>query len=308
LHSQTLTCQYNCPHVGEVFSTKTSTPEVQTSGLNQLWNFTQLQAVSTGFSLLSYVDPASTPSSSLFPQANVAKLESGNYTFLDTGNNGVKLISPSANAVNAESVLLPLPFSYGSTYTETVITAYLSGADTIKVTSIKHLNGVGTGTLMLPTGTFNDVLQISGQIVESSTKNGLAYGYVYSTSVYYYYSEKISYPLLYIEYKYDSESTDYAPFTQFVSGVFTGLGNENNEVDAGIMVAPNPTSDIVRVTTSINSGGEITLSNSLGVVLFDRYFSEKTTELDLSELPEGLYILLIKQQGNVLSKKIVLSR
>jgi len=307
LNSQTLTCKYNCPAVGEVFSTKTSSPVAHSSGLNQLWNFTQVQAVSTGVSMISYVDPITISSSSLFPQANVVRSEYGNNLFLNTGNNGIKIAAANNTTVSGQSILLPLPFSYGSSHTETIITTYLSGADTIKTTTTKKLDGVGTGTLMLPTGTYKDVLRISGQIVESQTKNGIPESNVITNNINYYYSEKISHPLLYSENKQETGPRDYFPFTQFVSAIATGIDNLSNENSITITLMPNPSSTICWLAASRNESGQITITNAIGIIVLKQNYSGETMELDLGELPNGLYTLQLIQGTRIQTKKLLIS-
>jgi hypothetical protein len=201
---------------------------------------------------------------------------------------------------------LPLPFSFGSSYTETIITTFLSGADTMKATAKKSLNGVGTGTLMLPTGTYTDVLRISGKIEESRTKNGLPDGYVYTTNIDYYYSEKVSHPLLYYAYKSSTGPENYAPFTQFVTAISTGFNNY--ETKSEIKIAPNPTSGIVHIISLKNEEGQIVLSNTLGEIVLKQCYSAGTTELNLYELPIGLYTLQITQGENIQTTKLIVSR
>jgi hypothetical protein len=110
--------------------------------------------------------------------------------------------------------------------------------------------------------------------------------------------------LLYSAYKSTSGPEDFAPYTQFVSSISTKI-KENNEDRSGIKVAPNPASDIVRVTASNNEPGEITLSNSFGEAVLHQSFLEGKTELDLTQFPEGLYTLIIRQLESTQCKKIM---
>jgi hypothetical protein len=309
LQSQTLTCDYNCPRIGEMFSTKTSSPVAHTSGLNQVWNFTQVSSVSTNVSTISYVDPATVPSSTSYSQGNIARLGYQNNAFLQTGTSGIKLMTANNVTVNTQSTILPLPFSYGSTHSETIVTSYMSGSDLIVAISKKSLNGIATGTLMLPTGTYTDVLRITGTQIDSHTNNGSPSGYVMTTTFNYYYSEKISHPLLYSEQRYDNSSTnDYIPFTQFVSEITTGLRKEPKNGISEITIAPNPASNKMRVTTVSNGVGEVLIINPIGEVVFNQHYTAGQVDLDLSELAEGLYTVLISQGENIQSKKLVLSR
>lgn len=305
-HSQTLTCTYNCPKIGEVFSIKTASPVLHTSGQNQLWDFTQMQAVSPSATLIKYVDPNSSVGFTSHPQATILRLESTNERFMKTDSIGIFTVSPSNYTVFGQSATLVFPFIFGSVYSETITSSYQSGSDIIKVTYSKQLKGVGTGTLLLPNGTYTDVIRISGMLNESQTKNGVSDGYSFSTSLNYYYSEKISHPLLYSSYKYGG-AADYAPFTQFLSEVPTGISEENADDISEINIAPNPTSDKVFIKTTLNTKGKISLSNVLGqVVISDVYMG--SSAFDLSHLPEGIYTLALTQSGKIQTKKIVIAR
>lgn len=305
--SQTLTCAYNCPKIGEIFSTKTASPVLHTNGQNQVWNFTQMQAVSNFPVTFTYVDPSTAVSSSLFPQADVLRLEAGIHKFLKIGNNGVKLMSPTSATANAESLLLPLPFSYGSTYTETVITSYINSSnDVIEVTAKKTLNGAATGTLMLPSGTYTDVLRISGTLVETQKTNGVAEQYYYTTALNYYYSEKISHPLLYSFYKSSNGPVDFAPYTQFVSEISTGI-NEWKVSQFETQVLPNPASDKILIATAVNDDLQLILYNTFGEVVFNKIHNGES-QLNVDNLAEGIYTLLISDGITMQSKKIVITR
>lgn len=194
LTSQTLTCQNNCPQPGQMFSIRTSSPVFSSSGTNQLWNFSQVPAISAGTQMVSYVALGAVPAASLYPQANVVKVENGYNSFLHTGSNGVRLAVANTSSYNIEPMQLPLPFSYGNTYTQTTLWTVVNGNDTIIHKEVSTFNAHGTGTLILPSGTFNDVLSIKGTKTKSSTLNGAPYDYIYYDNFNYYYSDKIAHP------------------------------------------------------------------------------------------------------------------
>jgi hypothetical protein len=308
LQSQTLTCQYNCPKPGQLFSIKTSSPVAATQGINKVWNFTQVQSVSTSAIMVSYVTPSTTPSASAFTQATVAKSQSGKYTFLETGSGEVKISTANNVTVNAQSVILPLPFHYGSSHTETINTSYYSGTTKIEVLKTKKLNGVGTGTLMLPTGTYTDVLLISGQSVESVTVAGVPDGNVVTNKFSYFYSERIPHPLLYTEQKSETGPMDYGPYTEFIASLETDITSESKESYPEIQLAPNPCSDFVNISASVNELYGIYIINTLGEKVLNLHYSGGSTDVDLRDLPVGLYTVFVLHQNSTQSRKLIISR
>ncbi|PBQ34698.1 hypothetical protein CNR22_23955 [Sphingobacteriaceae bacterium] len=305
-YSQTLTCTSTCPKIGEIFSIKTSSPVLHTNGKNQVWNFSQVYYLQ-GSTKVSYADAASIPSSSLYPLANLVCLQGNSEKFLEVSDDGILLANSTTVSVTNQSVLLPLPFSYGSIHTETLVTTSLSGLDTLKMTAIKNIQAVGTGTLILPTATYTDVLRITGTLSESQTVNGTSDGYTLNTTIHYYYSEKISHPLLYSDQRSSSGGTDYGPNTWFLSEITTGIKRENLDEQNTLVVSPNPASDFLHVTTVRYEEGQLRLFNALGDLVLSKTFSE-TERLDVSKLSEGFYTLCILQNGKLQSKKIVIAR
>lgn len=83
--------------------------------------------------------------------------------------------------------------------------------------------------------------------------------------------------------------------------------SESGLADIEIRVTPNPTSGLLSMTNlRENEGVRITVYNILGELVLDQL--EKPSNgliLDISLLPDGLYILLVMQDQTTYKKKVV---
>lgn len=304
---QTLTCQTSCPQAGEVFSMRTSSPVLNSPGLNQVWNFSSIYALASTY-LISYSVPSSFPNATLYPQANLVKTEVGNNTFLSSGNGGIRSVYPSTINVNINNLQLPLPFTYGNTYTETVISTSVTGTDTFVTNTHYSFIGHGSGTLILPSGTFPDVLSIKYTSTESNTKNGSPIGNILSNTSFYYYSQKISHPLLYTQQLSTTGQGDYGPFTQFIDQVVVGLHDQNMEFIDEFTISPNPAKDIVKIKFPQIKMGKVLLKNNLGQLITERKFDDNSCQLDIGYLSEGIYFISLCDNNEIITRKLVVSR
>lgn len=306
--AQTLSCQSNCPQAGDMFSMRTSSPVLTTAGTNQVWNFSNLAAISTNDHIISYSSASSVPSSSLYPQANLFRAGVGANAFLVSGNGGIREAFPNTITANADAMLLPLPFAYGNTYSETIISTSISAGDTTITSRQIAFAAIGSGTLILPSGTFYDVLAIKYNSTQSATKNGAPFGFIYFNTSYYYYSSHITHPLLYTKQLYETGPFDYAPYTEFIDHIITGLESIAEPPSSDVLVFPNPASDFVTLTFDTNTKGRILIKNYSGQVVLEQEYTEGNCRLNTSILPEGLFLMTVIGERISLNKKIVISR
>jgi beta-glucanase (GH16 family) len=97
---------------------------------------------------------------------------------------------------------------------------------------------------------------------------------------------------------YESQSH---PFGLDVSKV------DNNQADVdGIILFPNPSHGMVRITLPHGNTAKGTVSDTLGkeVMLFQA--ENNTNEIDLSKLAKGTYQIILQIDGKIITKKIVL--
>ncbi len=68
---------------------------------------------------------------------------------------------------------------------------------------------------------------------------------------------------------------------------------------------PNPTSDMVYLMQNIQKNTVVNIYNSLGVLVAIQPLNNKTQGINLSNLPDGLYVLALLSNGKILSQKII---
>jgi hypothetical protein len=80
-----------------------------------------------------------------------------------------------------------------------------------------------------------------------------------------------------------------------------------NEIDdANYSIFPNPTSGIITIKGSQDA--QITVYNMIGNIVYQNNKANKNTEVDLSDLPTGTYVVQIINNNKLITKKIILSK
>ena len=118
----------------------------------------------------------------------------------------------------------------------------------------------------------------------------------------------------------DSNVTSIYPFNNelYVGGFFlsaggnqanyiakwnSGVGIAENNLTSSIIIYPNPAGDKIHLQDSDLKNSEIKLFNVQGELL-KNISKNNISEIDVSDLPSGVYILKILDNKNVISKKI----
>lgn len=83
----------------------------------------------------------------------------------------------------------------------------------------------------------------------------------------------------------------------------TKTGSVNKQTSVEFHFYPNPTQDRLYIDASQN--GQLSLLNSEGQLILSTPLSELTNGLDLSALPNGVYMLQFETEGQVIHKKVV---
>ena len=84
------------------------------------------------------------------------------------------------------------------------------------------------------------------------------------------------------------------------------LGNQSADPNPGIKVWPNPGNRSIHVE-GVESNSHVFLLSAEGKIIREIKFQSEKINIDVSGLPEGIYILNIASQNRVLNKKIVVS-
>ena len=83
---------------------------------------------------------------------------------------------------------------------------------------------------------------------------------------------------------------------------------ENAAMEASFHIYPSPASDHINITSAKNTDVSVNISNILGEILVTQELSLfGKQKIDVSQLPNGAYIVSLKTTNGSLTKKIIVN-
>jgi hypothetical protein len=252
------------------------------------------------------VDPSVTPYAAAFPEANLAAQdESGdNYAYFRVTSSEYTLhgvANPALTVVYQDpEELMIFPLTLGTTNTDDLYAEFTSGIDIIR-SGTTVSTGDAYGTLILPSGTFTDVLRVKVEEDYSDEYVGIPLSLNYNFDLYYWFKEGVTGPLL--QY-----------FNQNVDGLVTETLYMNNDIEvvtevenltiSEIKVYPNPASENITISISNNANRNaenLVIYDVSGKVVYEEQLnSTDQIQINLSSLISGIYVIHFQtENGNI---------
>ena len=317
---------------------------VASAGQNQTWDFSTLQ--STDSWSMEVVDPTTTPFDQLYPNANLCIIDDGDFIYCNKSSSSVSMLGIGDSVFQQGLPIITLPLSYSYTSTEgpllvldsliggpmvdflltsqglsasllTFGAAHVADSLSIEVESTTSFNVDAEGTMILPMGSFDALrVRIDRTITSSiavycidTTAGGLnsdwyplSFGGGSETeSFYHWYSNDASTKFTLAEVFLDSLG-NLETGISFLTDTINSL--EKIEIDY-INIFPIPTTYNLTITSQRNEEVVANLSDINGRDLMNFVFVN-STELDLSELDKGIYILNLNTKEGSISKKLII--
>lgn len=145
-------------------------------GMNQTWDFSSLKEKSTEIITEKMVAPEDTPKHKVFPIANlVEKYSDGRsvYLFKKKNENLMLGFVGAANDITIKYkkplLVAKRPIKYGDSIMDTYKTAYSVRGMNFKGGGTVNLTVDGSGTLILPNGTYQNVLRVKTAQIQNDT-------------------------------------------------------------------------------------------------------------------------------------------
>ena len=168
------------PQIGQTLSSQVAAeaPDPGEAGANKTWNFAEVIPNDTLPAFpFTYVDPAGTPFASDFPTATLALTTMGINTYsysrvtddkiemLGNGLEGTGFLQTYSDPITE----IVFPFTFGSTFQDTF--AGIAALMGIQTTNYGHktVEADAYGTLVLPNGSFEDVLRIKTEMTQTDS-------------------------------------------------------------------------------------------------------------------------------------------
>jgi hypothetical protein len=320
LHAQTL--QYGtAPEPGDVHKYREDTLQLApgNAGQGQTWNFASL-VMDTAVVTNAYVSPIGTPGASSFPAATVAQFGDSTYTYFRVTPNKTEalgIFSQASGLVTGVQVFsnpatfMAYPLSLNQTFVDTgAFTVSLGPGLSLTITLNQNAIADGTGTLILPSGTFSNVLRIKNIITNTTSS---LFGN--STSVeenYSWYDPATKFPLFVVSTTTDNSggaTTVSHSVNMRVNNIGSGL--EKNTSMVGTHIFPNPAqvNGALTVRTEGRGLSRILVYDVLGKRVFEDQQAQTNSRvysIGTQGWMPGVYLVQVVQDGKTSSEKVVL--
>jgi hypothetical protein len=261
------------------------------AGANQTWNYASLQLTLAGTD--TAIPVVGSPFAATFPGANYCYKFSGpflgadRYYYHNLTSTKFEIVSMAYNASSGDNYMpnprtfAVFPYTYNTVYTDT----YKSTTDAIGTSFTATYDAYGT--LVLPTGTYNNVIR------QKIVKNG--------QTDYVWFNVSPFYPLL---------QTVLAENSLGIVKSTMVLGVHENDFEHSFSVSPNPSEGIFQLTTTeAIHVGEINIYDMLGnrVKSLAAAQNSNTISIDLQDCTTGIYFIAIsdKNSGLIYREKII---
>jgi hypothetical protein len=263
-------------------------------GANQVWNFSNLTV--NGVTFIEYfVTPSSTPYYGLFPNSNLASIQifsglSSHHYFRvsDTAFLQLGWIDPPVTAIFGNPfVRNHYPVYFGSQYISSYNFIITSGNRTEHIWGSKTETCDGFGTIILPSGTYNNTLRIKTTDDEADTiKTGGVVTNIYHnlTTNYFWCVQGYKFPVFVISYAFYQNT-----YNKNVSYCLTNEPVGIKQVSASIpnnfclfQNFPNPFNPSTKIKFQVNEPGHVNLK------VFD-IMGKEVAELVNEKLQPGEY-------------------
>ncbi|MFK5981826.1 MAG: T9SS type A sorting domain-containing protein [Flavobacteriaceae bacterium] len=89
-----------------------------------------------------------------------------------------------------------------------------------------------------------------------------------------------------------------------LSSIYLLSSNDYNSL-TNVLLYPNPVNDFLTIKLPYNANAEVSIYNILGKKIMSKSFSGVTNQIDISNLNSGMYLVTIKTETAIVTKKIV---
>ena len=318
------------PEVGDNYSgylVDTNAIDLSLTGVNITWDFTTLVVPSSSFSTFTGYTVSATPYATDFPSASVGVLDASTslYTYFITSSstmelNGFASASTGTTILTDYAKLVTFPFTYNSTVSDVFSGTQTIGIATFNVTGTSATIADAYGTLILPSGTYSNVLR--AKITQNAVSTTTGGSINTSLATYYWYGDSYKYPLLEVDITtttgtgiFASSANSYAKKAFVVTPQLIGIIEKPQKHNFNFNVFPNPSADN-KATFSFNldefSDVSISLVNVLGqeqTMLSGKRMQQgfQKETVDLNDLSKGIYFVKININGIVSQKKLIIN-
>lgn len=321
--AQTLTATNHNPVIGEIIkTTDVSTISVIPggAGTGQTWNFSSVTIGSIS-TTNTVVTAASTGSASSYPSAGLAVSGGTNNSFYSTSSTDYKywggnltigpinlILTYTSSAVNAV-----YPMSYNVTNSVNIGGNINVSGNLGTFTGNSNIEADGTGTLVLPGRTFNNVIRVKN--TQNISFNLLVAGTVTQIS-YEYYEPTLSKSPLFSIASSTLSSIAFGTSTQvavYVNSDYLQVGiNEQTKEISNLNLFPNPAKSNFNISLTNENAEPVSyeIINAIGQTVRNEKLSaskgESLYSIEATAIESGIYFIKVTVGNAVSVKKLTI--
>ena len=236
------------------------------------------------------------------------------YSFYDKSNSDLRIVGAGGNINGApiplkyddDDIIYRFPMDFGdldssdSHYSKSLASLGYIEQDLHRVNKVD-----GWGTIITPHDTYQ-CLRLKSTVYQSDsvyiTSSNLGLRIPQSYTEYIWLAKGMDFPVAYakitLNIGFFTYIDDYIPFTSI---------DDNKQVNSSISISPNPSSDIVKISSSENySNRNISIMDISGKVVYSNSFIEKELTINVNKWGAGMYFVIIRDdKGEERTKLIV---
>lgn len=287
---------------------------------NKLWDESAL--ITSGTYNFFYVDPSTIVGSGVsnFPTANIARGESGatGYFYYNNTSSNLNRVGWYGSASNYgiyENGLVAtefhFPFTAGDMYNSSYSGQYSPlgvGEDSVRIEQGSlSMTADMQGTLILPTGTFTNVLRIhvlEEFLLVPYIQGFPALNFPVQDDYYYWFVDTVLQPIM-VSGQTTVNGSSQSPVLRY-QPLSSPTGIANQDV-ASLSIYPNPSNGKFTIKNSGSLNYNLEIYNTLGAkVHFTQVNPHTLAQVDLSAYPAGIYSIKMISGKNIHTEKIVI--
>lgn len=287
------------------------TDPIPAGGSGQTWDLSTALTFDED-DTVGFVTAASTPYSGNFPGANLAAYDQGNniYSYFTSNTNGFYVngfVTPTGSPIRYVQPLMyiPVPLSFGSTVNSVgrlQVDTTISGSQ-LRVTQFTqaNFNVDGSGTLILPNATHNNVLRVRITELRYDTISANLGGFyvpisnAVSQNTTYRFLKAGSQPALVATIFSDSLG-QFGTSAEYVSASTVSIAEVSERTAT---VYPNPADKHITFEMEIASAASVRIHDRNGKLVYEGTLEGKNPTLETAEFANGLYFFQIESKGSV---------
>ncbi len=311
----TLNHSTHVPLIGtsyDYYQSQSFTYHAGAGGANQTWD---LSGISGTLITSNYISLSSASSPSDFPDANLVESISiaENYYRSNSSEHSLEgqyIPNVVRLTFSDRRELLKFPLNYQDSHSETFAGTLenLGAGQNFQRSGTSTITADGYGDLILPYGTVNNVLRVTGVFDYGDVFMGTPF-FNYIDTICFWYNPGTNNFIASTVVTYANGSLALTSGTYIDQADLSTSGVslvENPQLKEQLSFAPNPASNSINVLNESLESAQVELIDFSGALYYSTEVEVGKTEINTSQLNAGVYLVRYIQHGQILTQKLVI--